>query len=337
MTDRPLPVTWADHPDNPLIRPPFPEFLIADPTFLPPDQSPDGRWHLFAHGILLGIHHFASEDGVAWRRLGRVCWGMRPHLVRWQDDYLLLFERPLGPAATGIAWCRSRDLVTFSKPRVALRPSLPWEGDRVRTVGNPCGVVRPDGFWIYYSAGLSWLRDCGFPEPRHIGVAFGPGPEGPFRKHPEPLWSPDPAVPWRNLGSGAVKVIPWGSGWIGFQNGIYVDPEGRSRSDIRLHRSDDGIRWEEAHDRPLVRPEPGWKRALVYALDVRPLEDRLVMFYNARSGWRFGVERIGRADCLTGIPRQSLASDRRGSLEDISRFPISQVASNPGIQERGCR
>lgn len=297
MNGKHLPVSWTDHPTNPVLGPPFPEFLIADPTFLPPGQTPDGKWHLFAHGILRGIHHFTGTDGVSWQHAGVVCHGLRPFLVRDGDGFLLFLERLKSPWRSVIAICRSPDLVRWTAPQAVLEPSLPWEGGRARTNGNPCAVPGPDGWRLYYSAGLSWLRDCGFPEPRHIGVAFADRPEGPWRKHPQPILSPDPAVPHRNLGAGAIKVLRDGDGFLGFTNGIYTDAEGHSRSDIRLVTSADGLRWDYAHDRPLVAPEPGWKRALVYALDARRVGDGWVMYYNARSGWRFGVERIGRATC----------------------------------------
>jgi len=300
MKQQHLPLTFTDHVSNPLVRPPFPEFVIADPTFLPPGDSPDGRWHLFAHGILLGIHHYVSDDGVAWRRIGRVFWGMRPNLVKDGDGYLLFFERILSPRKSVIALTRSLDLARWSKPKVVLEPSLAWEGDKARTNGNPCAVRCDDGWRLYYSAGLSWLKDCGFPEPRHIGVAFADVPDGPWRKQPEPMLSPSPDVPHRNHGAGAIKVVRDGGGFLGFTNGIFLDGEGRSRSDIRLLTSDDGLAWEEASDRPLVAPEAsGWKRGLVYALDVRRVGDAWWMFYNARDGWRFGVERIGLATCPT--------------------------------------
>jgi predicted GH43/DUF377 family glycosyl hydrolase len=301
MKQQHLPLTFVDHVSNPLITPPFPEFLIADPTFLPPDQSPDGKWHLFAHGILLGIHHFRSDDGVAWRRVGRLFWGMRPFVMKEGDGYLMFFERIVSLKKSVIAMARSGDLVHWSRPVVILEPSLEWEGTTARTNGNPSVVRCDDGWRLYYSAGLSWLKDCGFPEPRHIGVAFADRPEGPWRKHPQPILSPSPDVPHRNHGAGAIKVVRDGTGFLGFNNGIFIDAEGRSRSDIRLLLSDDGIAWREAADRPLVAPEgTGWKRALVYALDARCVDGTWWMYYNARSGWRFGVERIGLATCTPG-------------------------------------
>ena len=298
MKPQHLPLTFVDHVSNPLIRPPFPEFVIADPTFLPPADTPDGRWHLYAHGILLGIHHYVSDDGVAWRHLGRVCWGMRPNLVRDGDGYLLFVERMRSLQHSVIAMARSGDLVRWTPLQVVMEPSLPWEGELGRMNSNPSLVRCDDGWRLYYSASLCFLKDCGFPEPKHIGVAFADRPEGPWRKHPTPLLSPSPDVPHRNHGAGAIKVVRHGDGFLGFTNGIYIDADGHSRSDIRLLTSDDGIAWEYASDRSLVTWEgDGWKKALVYALDARRVGDEWRMYYNARSGWRFGVERIGLAVC----------------------------------------
>nr|MCU0283976.1 hypothetical protein [Candidatus Nanopelagicales bacterium] len=56
---------WGWDPRSPLLGPPFPSPVLADPTFLPPDATPDGRWHLWAHS-LLGIHHHTSDDGFTW-------------------------------------------------------------------------------------------------------------------------------------------------------------------------------------------------------------------------------------------------------------------------------
>ncbi len=294
------PMQWIDHASNPLIDPPWPEFLIADPTFAAPPNTPDGRWHLFAHGIIMGIHHFVSDDGVRFRRAGRVIQGMRPFLWHEEGRWFLYFERLSSPWRSTINVVTSTDLLHWSRPTRMLTPSLLWEGHVFRTNGNPSLVKWRGRYRLYFSAGLSWLRDCGFPEPRHIGFAEAERPEGPFVKHSAPVLSPDPTVPHRNLGAGAIKVIesPDGGLW-GFTNGIYTDTDGRSRSDIRLMTSPDGVTWTYVSDRPLVTFQgDGWKRAMVYALDVRRVGDAWVMFYNARDGWRRGRERIGRADCV---------------------------------------
>ncbi len=289
---------WSEHSGNPLIVPPAGEFIIADPTFLPPEQSPDGRWHLFAHGVVRGIHHFVSADGLAWNRTATVVRGLRPFVAFVEGRYVLYFESIRSPFRSAIMAMESADLRNWSKPVPLLEPSLPWEGRWFRTNGNPCLVHYRGQYMLYYSAGLVWLKDCGFPEPRYVGVAFGVSPLGPFRKHPEPILRPDAGVPHRNHGAGAIKVLfdKEEELFWGFANGIFVDSNGASRSDIRLMRSADGISFGEVHDAPLVRPEGnGWKKALVYALDVRKVGGEMWMFFNARDGWFRGKERIGLA------------------------------------------
>ncbi|MEW5944654.1 MAG: glycosyl hydrolase family 43 [bacterium] len=289
-------LTWRDHPSNPLIEPPAPSWMIADPTVIDPAHSPDGEWRLFANS-LLRIHHYRSPDGVKWRRTGTVCAGIRPFIFSHEGVWHLFHEKFISPRLSCVAVRRSEDLEKWSAARTVIKPSLPWHGRAVRTCGNPCLVNWNGEFLLFYSAGTVWLRDCGFPEPRHIGVARGGSPEGPFTPDPEPVISPHPSHPYRNLSAGAVKVIPdadRGTLW-GFNNGIYRDGRGRSRSAILLLKSPDGVTWNQALDDPIIQPGKGWKRALVYALDVKATPGGARIYYNARDGWFIGRERIGLA------------------------------------------
>ena len=284
---------WTDHPANPLIEPPRPEWLLGDPTVLPPDLSPDGRWHLFAN-TLRGIHHYGSDDGLAWAVLQRRLFpGMRAFLVRG-ERYALVCERVVAPWRSYVALRRSDDLFHWSDETLLVEPSLPWEGRFFRNCSCPC-LARIDGGWrLYYSAGMVFLRDCGFPEPKYIGVAESERIEGPYIKRPEPIIAPSAADPWRNLGAGSLKVYREGDRWIGYNNGIYKDEHG-THSAIRLLTSPDGFGWTPAHDRPIVAPAPGWKHSHVYAMDVVERGDERWLYYNARDGWAVGSERIGLA------------------------------------------
>src|SRR3990172_1862958 len=90
-------IEWKDHEANPLIEAPGREWIIADPTFLPPEQTPDNKWHLFAHS-LLGIHHYISDDGIAWQKHGKKLFGgMRPYLYVDEGRYILLNEQLRSP------------------------------------------------------------------------------------------------------------------------------------------------------------------------------------------------------------------------------------------------
>lgn len=299
---------WRLDERNPLIAPPWPSPVIADPTFVVPEQSPDGRWHLFAHS-LMGVHHHTSPDGVTWER-GRTIArnALRAHLVAADAGYRLLYEKcramvPIGPVpwASRIDVRSSSDLATWSPPRTVLRPSLPWHAEpgRGRAVGNPC-LLRVDGGWrLYYSAGLVLLEDCGFCEPRHIGVAEAASPDGPFVPLGTPLLSPEPGDRWTNLGAGAVKVFAVRDGYVALQNGIYLDPEtGHSGSAVLALESSDGLAWERSRAEPVLRPGGApWMRSHVYAVDLHEHEGALYLYFNARSGWhwREGREAIGRA------------------------------------------
>ena len=79
------------------MRPPRTSPIIADPTFLPPAETPDGRWHLFAHSIW-GVHHFVSDDGVGWAPEGvAVRHAMRAFLHRDGGTYHLFYPCARSP------------------------------------------------------------------------------------------------------------------------------------------------------------------------------------------------------------------------------------------------
>jgi len=302
---------WTEHPGNPILSPRFPGLMIADPTVLMPEETPDGRWHLFANSMPPRLHHFASEDGIRWCELGTLCPGaMRPFVRRVEGEYVLLYEQVRWPAPlrSRILLRRSTDLGRWGPAAEMVRPSLPWHGRFHRTCGNPCLVPWCGEWLLFYSAGVVFLPDCGFFEPRHVGLARSASPLGPWRCDPEPVLSPDPGDPLRNLGAGAIKVIPdveAGVLW-GFNNGIHRDAHGRSRSSVLLLSSRDGMRWRAEGSQPVLAPGgEGWKKALVYALDARVLADAhtVRIYFNARDGWFFGRERIGLA---VGVSRTEL-------------------------------
>ena len=304
-------IAWrVTHPE-PVVLPPRTSPIIADPTFLLPAETPDGRWHLFAHSIW-GVHHFTADDGVQWRPQGLVVrHAMRAFLHRDGSTYHLLYERyppyrlplawvPRLPWRSWIARRSSRDLVSWEDEVSVLRPELPWHrAARLgEAIGNPCVVTLGSGYALYYSAALVRVPDCGFNEPLHVGVAHAPALEGPWRPHPTPVLSPDPNDARCNLGAGAMKVLRLADGFVGLQNGIAYDrSSGLSRSAISVRTSADGLEWRYAHAEPIVAPTAGWRRRFVYACDVRgdPASGRWFLYFNGRdhAPWWKGGEAIG--------------------------------------------
>jgi hypothetical protein len=302
---------WVDD-RRPLIDPRGLSPLVADPSFLFPEETPDRTWRLFAH-TAFGVHAFSSPDGLAWRNLGLVVWNaMRPFIRKFTDGYRLYCEKyrplaiPLQLLPRRPKWDSrievrfSRDLAAWSPPRTLIEPTLPWQEDGTlgRSVGNPC-VVRDGHRWLlYFSASLSFIPDCGFDEPRYIGVAEAASPDGPFEVVPSPVVDPaDDPLPGV-LGAGSMKVLRADDGFVALQNKIYRDATGTSRSALFLLRSKDGMRWESARSAPLLAPDAGWRKSHVYSCDARfrETDSRWYLYYNARDGWykAQGRERIGR-------------------------------------------
>ncbi len=296
-----LSVRWEQYEKNPVINPPFPSPIIADPTFLLPESTGDGKWHLFAHS-LIGIHHFISSDGIVWKRLkGMVSFkSMRPFVFKEGDEYYLFYEKisNLFPYHSHLELRESSNLFEWSKPAVILKPSLTWhkDGSKYGAVSNPCLVKEGDAYRLYYSAGLVYLKDCKFYEPKYIGVANSPKINQEYEILPHPIISPSIDDMYSNLGAGSMKVIKTDDGYVGFQNGIYWDyRKNHSGSAIRILASLNGYEWNLFRDEPIIKPDKGWKKTHVYALDVKRVGNKFYLYFNARNGWFFGKEHIGLA------------------------------------------
>lgn len=304
-------IQWQLHPQNPLIGPPALFPIIADPTVVTPENSPDGRWHMFAHSVW-GIHHLIAVDGINWNRQDKpVSGALRPFIFKEADTFYLYYEKvgaismalSMLPIKKWHSWIEvktSKDLVHWSTPKLLLHPEVYFsvEQDGAAAVSNPCMVKTSEGqYLLYFSAGLVYVPDCGFNEPRHIGLAIGHSPDGPFEVLNKPVLSPDKNDSWNNLGAGSMKVLKTADGFTGFQNGIYLN-NGVSGSAIRLMSSNDGQSWHPVSEQPLLAPSGnGWMASHIYACDIKHYEHSWYLYFNARTTahWTKGVEKIGLA------------------------------------------
>lgn len=83
-----LALRWSE-PGAALIEPPRFSPVIADPSFLFPEETTGARdegWALFAHSAW-GVHRYASDDGLSWRDRGIVLQNaMRPFARRIEAE-----------------------------------------------------------------------------------------------------------------------------------------------------------------------------------------------------------------------------------------------------------
>lgn len=292
---------WDDYEHNPTVEPLY-NGLVADPAIVTPSQSPDGRWHMMTCGGRNLIIHWHSADGIRWTNADEHPWGgFSPFFFIEDGVYHLFYQEVAHPKRVSILCRTSRDLLNWSEPTLILEPTLPWEDiEKKPTVRNPCIVKAHDGkYRLYYSGGVGIIPELGFEEPVNIGVATADRLMGPYTKRPEPLMRNNPHDPWRTVGAAAMKVhyFPERKVYVGFNNGLYRDEQGRIHSALHQLVSEDGYAWYTCPGNPFFAPPggTGWKCQFVYQVYYVAHEGRHILYYNGRDGWQVGSERIGMA------------------------------------------
>jgi predicted GH43/DUF377 family glycosyl hydrolase len=293
--------TWVDHPSNPLIKPPFPEWLIADPTVLPAKEAPDGKWHLFAHG-LLGIYHYRSYDGVRWQRVGGIIsfLALRPFIFHEKGKYYLFYEKLSAPFGfpyynSHLQQRSSTDLLHWSQPKTLLKPKYSWHKtkNKIGNLGNPSLVKTSGTYRLYYSSGLISFSDTFFCEPGYQGVATAKKITGPYHLIKKPLIKKGSA----KLLKSTTKVVSTDKGFLGLQTLFRTNLLSRaSSSAIHFSFSSDGIKWVTVK-KPIITPNAPWKKTHVYVGSyVKKENGKRRIYYNARENRGiFGREMIGLA------------------------------------------
>lgn len=281
---------------NPILKPFNGSFVVADPSMLTPDNSHDGKWHMFCH-TNFGIHHFESDDGTEFRRINKIVnRAMRPNINRINGRYYLFYERtrPLIMNALNVVnavkWkseiyvVESLDLISWSNPRPVITDAKGFEkSDRGSSISNPF-LLRENGkIRIYFSCGLTFIKDCGFCEPTYICYAESDNITNGYVCADRPIISPDKNNPYLNLCSGCLKVYKLKDGYIGIQNGLY-EKDGSSHSAIILLSSADGLsfKFEKMLVEPAVVDGKDWMKQFVYASHLVRHDNTLRLYFNAR-------------------------------------------------------
>ena len=297
---------------RPILKPFHGSFVVADPSMLTPDNCHDGKWHMFFH-TTFGVFHFVSDDGIDFKKVQKVTSrAMRPNINYIDGKYYLFFERtrPLFFNALNVVnavkWkseiyvVESTDLLNWSVPRPVITNTRDYENsERGMSISNPF-LLQENGInRLYYSCGLTYIKDCGFCEPTHISYAESKSVDSGYISAEKSLISPDKNDPYLNLCSGCLKVYKLSDGYIGIQNGIY-EKDGKSHSAIILLTSVDGLKFK--FNKMLVEPAVidgnDWMKQFVYASHLVRYGNTLRLYFNARDVANpvLGRECIGYAE-----------------------------------------
>lgn len=301
---------WRDHHVNPVIHPPFPDVLLADPIIITPQESPDKTWHLFAHGVF-GLYHYTSPDGLAWsRRPMFVGWGhLRPFIYIEKGTYYLFYEKIFNVHRFPFYDSRlelksSTDLINWSKPTVIVNPSNKWHKtkNKVGNIGSPWVIKVGRRYRLYISTGLVHMRECRFCEPRNIGYAIANKISGPYKVareilnhkvYPQSTYPSETKKQRSYRWPVSVRLFRLKDGYLGLMTMYFLDKLiGKSRTEMRLVSTKNGLDFTSLHDHPIISPDQVWKKSHVYVGYLTKVGKQLRIYYNARNGWLFGREAI---------------------------------------------
>ena len=283
---------------NPIIKNFGVSPVVADPSVLTPNDSHDEKWHLFCH-TFLGVYSFDSEDGINWtnRRKVTPC-AMRPDCKYIDGTYYLYYERTESLLKRGISliggkWhsdiclVTSKDLISWSKPKVIIGYDREYMGgEKGVSISNPFLTEFEGKYRLYFSAGLTFVEDCGFSEPTHISYAESNSLVEGFITREEPIISPDKDSKYLNICSGCIKVYKLKDSYIALQNGIYKEGD-KSHSAIMLLRSTNGIDFEfvKIFLTPMetIGKNKDWMKQYVYACNLVYYNGEIRLYFNARN------------------------------------------------------
>jgi predicted GH43/DUF377 family glycosyl hydrolase len=171
------------------------------------------------------------------------------------------------------------------------------------------GFIAPDGTWVLVFATVS------ISQPWEIGIATGPGPDGPWTVAPEPALS-GATGSWDAGGLAWPSVVPTDDGFAMYYSTYATDPK---ETVIARATSNDGMTWAK-DETPVLEPAAAWEGTGLDRPRVVRVDDRYVMVYSGTDLTDRGVafstngitwERDGAAPAITmeGFPVDGRAWD----------------------------
>ncbi|MFA7670729.1 MAG: hypothetical protein WCY53_00570 [Sphaerochaetaceae bacterium] len=315
--------SWFPFSDEPVIEGLWYIPRLSSPVFLFPEESPDGKWHLFAHSYL-GINHYTSDSGIMWEpnRLVQLR-GKHPFLFKEKGLFYLIYERhgrriPFFerraqkgrlPYLIGshIEIRSSTDLSLWSEPKTIFEAKeVDSSGDylKKRSIGHPQLIAVDGGYRLYVGSSKVGKNPS---SSRYLISAFCETIEGPYIvESQKPLIESEGNDIYRNLATGRVSVYKAQNLFVALQNGRYWNEERQAESSaITLLKSEDGKKWSKWGKKPILIPaQSGWASKHIVGCDIRYKADEACWYcyFSATGEPQYGFVResigllIGRSE-----------------------------------------
>lgn len=286
---------WYSFSDEPIATRGLLTPRLCDPTFLLPEESPDGLWHMFAH-TWLGVEHFTSTSGLEWKREHLLfSRGHSPFIYKEGTTYYLLYElhdklhfsKPKdNRKESRIMISSSTDLALWSEPKLLLDsldvPNARYKDGKLR-ISRP-QLVHMEGFYrLYFGAGEVKMYDTKQKTTARLMCADSDFIDGPYKLNPTPLLGVEPDSKYRSLAVGAVRIIPCTEGLAAVECSYFYDEErNKTTSAMLLLSSYDGLKWEICKVMQFTAEE-GWANRYITSADLRykEKEDTWYCYYSA--------------------------------------------------------
>jgi predicted GH43/DUF377 family glycosyl hydrolase len=254
----------------------------------------DGKYRMwFSWRPKRSVALVTSEDGLTWSEPQIVLgpnkasgWEEdinRPVVIKDGAKYRMWYTgQAKGKSAIGYATSTDGKSWERAGEKPVVTAEQPWEREAVM-----CPHVLYDEkqktYRMWYSGGEQY-------EPNAIGYATSADGSKWTKHEKNPVFRPDPKVPWEKDRVTACQVVKQGEWYVMF----YIGFKDRDHAQIGLARSKDGITdWARHKANPIVRSgKDKWDADAVYKPYAIFDGKRWLLWYNGRKG---GTEQIGVA------------------------------------------
>lgn len=292
-------LSWYPFSEDPVIGGRWNLRRVGEPAFLFPEESPDGRWHLFAQS-LLGIEHFSSENGISWQTEKLVVYRGRTPSLFFDDGmwYLLYesransFKRKFGSrkSRSEIKIIGSEDLMRFGEAVTLV------EADAlgVDCLSSPQLLNVGGEYRLYYGVGERPIFGTRERATQSLAVAISSSALGPYIPYDdgEPIINSSADSKNQNLAVGQVRIVALEQGFVALESTYYWDEKRKKAVSALIQlQSSDGLSWSQsARNVLLSTPETGWASSFLLSCDVRYKESEACWYcYFSANSYRYGL------------------------------------------------